>query len=301
MGSLKEVRNRIVSVKSTQQITKAMKMVSAAKLRRAQSRIMQMRPYAKKLKELLANLSSSVEGSEAAAYFQERPQNKVLLVVITSDRGLAGSFNSSAIKEALRAATSKYEKTKPENIDIVAIGKKSQNFFKKGRYKMIAENTSIFSNLTYENTEQIANMLINAFLNHEYDAIDVIYNSFKNAAVYIPTLERFLPVAPPQMEQKSKEETDKKQHHYVADYIFEPGQEEIVKRLIPQSLKVNLFRALLESNAAEHGARMTAMDKATDNAEDLINQLKLKYNKERQATITKEILEIVGGAAALGG
>lgn len=292
MGNLKEVRNRIVSVRSTQQITRAMKMVSAAKLRRAQTRIVQMRPYALKLKDMLSNLSGSLEGSEAAKYFTERTVNRVLIVVVTSDRGLAGSFNSFVIKEAIRLIKEKYaNQFSAGAVDIITVGKRGRDYFIRNKFNVIEEHNTLFANLNFAESEDIATRIMQMFVDKRYDAIDVVYNQFKNAAMFIPTAERYLPVPPSVEEGKGFE----------ADFIFEPSKEAIVAELVNQSLKVNFFRALLESNAAEHGARMTAMDKATENAEDLVRKLRLQYNKERQAAITKEILEIVGGAAALNG
>jgi F-type H+-transporting ATPase subunit gamma len=301
MPSLKEVRNKIVSVNNMQKITKAMKVVSAAKLRKAQQRIVQMRPYAGKLKELLSHLSGSLEGSEAAKFFEKRPVNKVLIIAITSDSGLAGSFNGVVLKDAVRIISTDYaEQFSAKKVDVLAIGKKSAAFFRKNKYNLIQEHTTLFKNLNYEAAEEIASYVIQLFLDKEYDAIELVYNRFKNAAVYIPTVERFLPVSGAPEESHPSSEATGHEKHFTPDYIFEPSQEEIVGRLINQSLKINFFRTLLESNAAEHGARMTAMDKASDNAEDLLGQYKLAYNKARQATITKEILEIVSGAAALG-
>ncbi len=292
MGSLKEVRNRLVSVKSTQQITKAMKVVSAAKLRKAQSRIVQMRPYAQKLQGMLSQLSGSLDGSDGKKFYQIRPVKKVLMIVITSDRGLAGSFNSSIAKETLRLMKEKYPAALAAgNIDIITVGKKGRDFFAKTKFTMVEEHATLFTHLTFEAADEIAQRIMQSFLDGKYDAIDLIYNKFKNAAVFIPSVERFLPIPVEQVKPGAKASK--------IDYIFEPSQEAIVGRLISQSLRVNFFRTLLESNAAEHGARMTAMDKATENAEDLLRALKLQYNKERQATITKEILEIVGGAQAL--
>jgi F-type H+-transporting ATPase subunit gamma len=301
MPSLKEVRNKIVSVRNMQKITKAMKVVSAAKLRKAQQRIVQMRPYAGKLQELLSHLSGSLEG-EATKFYENRPVKKVLVVAITSDSGLAGSFNSVVIKDAVRMITKEYAtQHETKDVDVLAVGKKSTAFFKKNNYNVIQEHTTIFKNLTYDSAEEIANYVIKLFLDKGYDAVDVVYNRFKNAAVYIPTVERFLPIPfEKHEEKKDANKADASGHHYIPDYIFEPSQEEIVGKLINQSLRLNFFRTLLESNAAEHGARMTAMDKASENAEDLLGQYKLAYNKARQATITKEILEIVSGAAALG-
>jgi len=305
MPSLKDVRNKIVSTRNMQKITKAMKVVSAAKLRKAQQRIVQMRPYAHKLQEMLSHLSGSTEGSDAAKFFDNRPVNRVLVVAITSDSGLAGSFNSSILKDSVLLIKNTYtNQYNAKNVDVLAVGKKSAAFFKKNNYKVIQEHTTLFKNLNYTAAEEIASFMIDQFLTKNYDAVDVIYNRFKNAAVYIPTTERFLPV-PVAVEDDHKAAAaasqGSTQKHYSPDYIFEPSQEEILSRLIIQSLKTSFFRALLESNTAEHGARMTAMDKASENAEELLNKYKLAYNKARQATITKEILEIVSGAAALAG
>ena len=294
MGSLKEVRNRLVSVKSTQQITKAMKVVSAAKLRKAQGRIVQMRPYAQKLQAMLTQLADSLEGSEGKKFYTVRPVKKVLVVAITSDRGLAGAFNSYVIKEAINLMKETYgPQLKSNNIDVITVGKKAYDFFSKRNYNLVKEHNTIFADLTFEAADKIAGNIMQAFLDGKYDAVDLIYNRFKNAAIFLPTVEHFLPI-PVEAAKEGAKKTK-------ADFIFEPSQEAIVGRLISQSLRVNFFRTLLESNAAEHGARMTAMDKATENAEDLLKALKLQYNKERQATITKEILEIVGGAQALNG
>ena len=298
MGSLKEVRNRITSVKSTQQITRAMKVVSAAKLRKAQSRIIQMRPYAAKLNEILINLSGSLEDSDAAKYYVQRPVKSVLILLVTSDRGLAGSFNSATVKEAIRAIHDKYGSQHNEGkVDIITVGKKGRDGLRKGKYTVIKEYNTLFTNLTFEASEEISSYAMKNFLNGKYDAVEIIYNQFKNAAIYITTVEPFLPIPA----KKAEPATTHIKKEFIPDYIFEPSQEEIATRLVNQSLKVNFFRTLLESNTAEHGARMTAMDKATENADDLLRALKLQYNKERQAAITKEILEIVGGAQALNG
>jgi F-type H+-transporting ATPase subunit gamma len=271
-----------------------MKMVSAAKLRRAQTRILQMRPYALKLKDMLRNLSGSLEGSEAAKYFVQRPVNKVLVVLVTSDRGLAGSFNSAVVKEALRLIRDKYPvQSKAGSVDILTVGKRGNDAMKRNKYPVTEEHNSFFLNLTYEAAESIAASLMQRFTDGTYDVIEVVYNQFRNAAVFVPTAEQYLPIVPAEEEKDGKA--------FEADFIFEPSKEAIVAQLVNQSLRVNFFRTVLESNAAEHGARMTAMDKATDNAEDLVRNLRLLYNKERQAAITKEILEIVGGAAALNG
>lgn len=290
MASLKEVRQRIVSVSSTQQITSAMKMVSAAKLRRAQDAIIQMRPYANKLRDIFENLSGSLSGSDSI-YSKERKVEKVLLILISSNRGLCGGFNSNVIKLANRLVNEKYpEQKKAGNIHVLAIGKKGADYFRKSSLKLISTHNELYEKLAYDNVSIVAEKVMKQFSDGEYDKVEIIYNQFKNAAVQILMNEQYLPVIP------AKEKGAKKIKH---DYIFEPSQEEIVKDLIPRSLKTQLYKALLDSNAAEHGARMTAMHKATDNARDMIKDLKLTYNKARQATITKEILEIVGGAEAL--
>lgn len=292
MANLKEVRNRIVSVSSTQQITSAMKMVSAAKLRRAQDAVTQMRPYASKLKEILENLSASLDSSEGV-YSKQREVKNVLLVVITSNRGLCGGFNANVIKAANRLAREQYKGCK---VSVLTIGKKGGDFFKKTDYGIMGSDmprglNELFDKLTFANVAPVAEKVMEAFANGQFDKIELVYNQFKNAAVQVTTVEQFLPVAPPAATDASKS----------ADYIFEPSKQYIVEDLIPRSLKTQFFKALLDSLAAEHGARMTAMHKATDNAGALIKELKLTYNKARQAAITNEILEIVGGAEALNG
>jgi F-type H+-transporting ATPase subunit gamma len=292
MANLKEVRNRIVSVSSTQQITSAMKMVSAAKLRRAQDAVTQMRPYASKLKEILENLSASLDSSEGV-YSKQREVKNVLLIVITSNRGLCGGFNANVIKAANRLAKEKYNGKK---VSVLAIGKKGADYFKKTDYGIMGSDmprglNELFDHLTFNNVAPVAEKVMKAFADSQFDHVDLIYNQFKNAAVQITTVEQFLPVMPPAKTEKASK----------VDYIFEPQKEEIVQDLIPRSLKTQFFKALLDSLAAEHGARMTAMHKATDNAGALIKELKLTYNKARQAAITNEILEIVGGAEALKG
>jgi F-type H+-transporting ATPase subunit gamma len=292
MANLKEVRNRITSVSSTQQITSAMKMVSAAKLRKAQDAIIQMRPYANKLKEILENLSASLDSSEGI-YAKQRPVKNVMLVVITSNRGLCGGFNANVIKAANRIAKEEY---KGANVSILPIGKKAADFFKKSSYSVVSLETprglnELFDALTFANVAPVAEKIMQAFAEGKFDKIELVYNQFKNAAVQITMTEQFLPIQPPAAKNITK----------TKEYIFEPNKQFIVEDLIPRSLKTQLFKALLDSNAAEHGARMTAMHKATDNAGALIKELKLAYNKARQAAITNEILEIVGGAEALAG
>ena len=292
MPSLKEVRNRITSTISTQQITSAMKMVSAAKLRRAQDAIVQMRPYAGKLKEILSNVTSSGDSSSGGDFGKEKPVKNVLLIVVTSNRGLCGAFNSNVIKLAARCANEKYpEQKKAGNVQVLAIGKKAADFFKKANYKILDNKSELFDGLNYEKTSLVAETVMKGFSTGAFDAVELFYNQFKNAASQILTQEQYLPVAPPVQDKTAKKTT--------TDYIYEPEKEEIVKDLIPKALKIQLYKALLDSHAAEHGARMTSMHKATDNAHEILRNLRLTYNKARQATITKEILEIVGGAEAL--
>jgi F-type H+-transporting ATPase subunit gamma len=295
MANLKEVRNRITSVSSTQQITSAMKMVSAAKLRRAQDAIQQMRPYANKLKEILENLSASLDSSEGV-YSNPREVKNVLIIVITSNRGLCGGFNANVIKAANRLAKEGYKNAR---VSILPIGKKAADFFKKTEYGIVGSDmprnlNELFDSLTFVNVAPVAEKVMELYAHGQFDKVELVYNQFKNAAVQITTVEQYLPVAPPQASAKGEKTA-------ANDYIFEPSKEYIVADLIPRSLKTQLFKALLDSFAAEHGARMTSMHKATDNAGALIKELKLTYNKARQAAITGEILEIVGGAEALNG
>ena len=288
MAGLKEVRERITSIGSTMQITSAMKMVSAAKLKRAQGAITRMRPYAGKLKEILENLSGSLDSSEGGAYSTERPIEKVLLVAVSSNRGLCGGFNSNVNKKVLALAVGVYA---GKQIDILSIGKKSGEFLARREFNVIERNDNVYDSLTFDVIAPIAESIMEAFAAGKYDRVDVVYNQFKNAATQNCVAEQFLPVAPPEATENVS----------TTDYIFEPTKEEIVLDLIPRSLKTQLYKATLDSHAAEHGARMTAMHKATDNASDILKELKLSYNKARQAAITNEILEIVGGAAALEG
>ena len=295
MPSLKEVRIRIASVKSTQQITSAMKMVAASKLRRAQNAILKMRPYASKLKEILQNLSASLEGTEQSPYTVQRMPEKVLLVVMTSNRGLCGAFNSNIIKTAVSRMIEQWPgQTASGNLKLITIGKKGTEYFRKRGYNVVESYDQVFDNLTWENASGIAERLMKEFTQHSYDRIEIIYNQFKNAAVQVLKVEQFLPVEPPKADAAAPVKTQ-------VDYIFEPSKEEIVTELIPKSLKIQFYKALLDSYASEHGARMTAMHQATDNASELLKQLSLTYNKARQAAITNEILEIVGGAEALKG
>ena len=286
MANLKEIRNRISSVSSTMQITSAMKMVSAAKLKKAQDAITAMRPYAEKLTELLQNVSATLDGDAGGEFTAQREVNKVLIVVITSNRGLAGAFNTNVIKQAKELADSYAGK----QVDIFAIGKKGNDIFKKSA-NVIDNRSEVFDQLTFENVADIAQLLTDKFTSGDYDKIELVYNQFKNAATQIVQVEQFLPLAPIKSDVPVS----------TGDYIFEPSKEEIVLTLIPKSLKTQVYKAIRDSFASEHGARMTAMHKATDNATELRNQLKLTYNKARQAAITNEILEIVGGAEALKG
>jgi F-type H+-transporting ATPase subunit gamma len=294
MANLKEVRIRIASVQSTQQITKAMKMVSAAKLKRATNAIVQLRPYATKLKEILGNLSGSLEGS-SSPFIQEREPNKVLIVVVSSNRGLAGAFNMNVIKTTNNLIAEKYsEQYKNGNVSIVAIGKKSQDFYEKRNYNVIGNNNEVYSALTFENVTKITDAIMAGFEKGEFDKVELVYNRFKNAAVQILTTEQLLPLPKAEPEAVTVKASN-------IDYILEPSQEEIVEQLIPKSIKIQLYKAVLDSHASEHGARMTSMDKATENAGDLLKALKLSYNQARQAAITTELTEIVSGAAALNG
>ena len=290
MANLKEVRIRIASVNSTQQITKAMKMVSAAKLKRATDAIVQMRPYANKLKDILANLTASLEGNESP-YTQQREIKNVLLVVVTSNRGLAGAFNANVIKAANLLVEDKYDAQKRSgNLQIIAIGKKAQDYFTRNKFNVIGNNNEVFNHLNFEEANKIAEEVMSGFVAGKWDKVEVVYNQFKNAAMQILTTEQLLPVVPSVNHSANQNN---------ADYLLEPSQEEIVLGLIPSSVKIQLYKALLDSHASEHGARMTAMDKATENAGDLLKALRLSYNQARQASITNEILEIVSGANAL--
>ena len=285
MANLKEIRNRISSVGSTMQITSAMKMVSAAKLKRAQDAILQMRPYANKLTELLVNLSSSLDSSDGGDFSSEREISNVLLVPITSNRGLCGGFNANIIKQTLNLIRNDYA---GKDVSILSIGKKSSEYFRNNNYNVISSHDEVFADLTYDNIAKISEDIMQSFLDLKYDKVVLIYNQFKNAATQNVMSENFLPVQSPNDENAS-----------IGDYIFEPEKKEIIQQLIPKSLKTQMFKAVLDSHASEHGARMTAMHKATENASELKKDLTLSYNKARQAAITAEILEIVGGAEAL--
>ena len=284
MANLKEIRNRISSVSSTMQITSAMKMVSAAKLKKAQDAITAMRPYADKLTELLQSLSATLDNDSGSKFATQREVNKVLIVAITSNRGLCGAFNSNIIKEVTRL-TNSYAN---QEVSYVTIGKKANDAFSKVG-NVLANKSEVFDDLTFDNVAEIAQMLMDKFTEGEFDKIEIVYNKFKNAATQIVMTEQFLPIVPVSQEDSNVN----------LDYIFEPSKIEIVEQLIPKSLKTQLYKGIRDSFASEHGARMTAMHKATDNATELRDQLKLTYNKARQAAITNEILEIVGGAEAL--
>ena len=291
-GQLKEVRNRIKSVQSTQQITKAMKMVSAAKLRRAQDAIVQMRPYAKKLQELLSNIVSNSEGEVGMALAAERTVEKVLMIVITSDRGLAGAFNTNVIKLTKATIAERYPaQYKKGNVAIWNIGKKGYEHFLKNNYTADATYKDIFLNLTFENVQKASLAAMKAFEEKQFDVVEIIYSQFKNAATQRFEAERFLPI--PKVEKK---DGDKK-----ADFIYDPSKELLIAELMPKILNTQLYKAVLDSNASEHGARMTAMDKASENANEMLRSLKISYNRARQAAITTELTEIVSGAAALQG
>jgi F-type H+-transporting ATPase subunit gamma len=292
MPSLKEVKNRITSVMSTQQITKAMKMVAAAKLRRSQDRITQIRPFAQKLNAILKNLSAAQSNSDDENWYSiAREEKKVLIVVISSDRGLCGSFNTTVIKGVLRLIDEKYSAQHAKgNVTVLPVGRKATDFFTKRKFQTVTDYATLYSSLTFENVSNAMDYIIEAFKAGKYDKVELVYNEFKNVATQILRTEQLLPIIPAQITDNNTNQTD---------YIYLPNQEEIITGLIPKSLKVQFFKALLDSSAAENGARMTAMDKATENAGELLKQLRLSYNRTRQAAITKEILEIVGGAEAL--
>jgi F-type H+-transporting ATPase subunit gamma len=289
MANLKEVKTRISSVISTQQITKAMKMVAAAKLRKAQENIMQMRPYAQKLGEVLENVSNGLESGENA-FASERDQ-KVVIVAITSDRGLCGPFNSNVFKRVVELIHEKYEaQYNAGDLQVLTISRKSADFFKKRNYDVIGDFTDMFTNLSFEKAKAAAEYIMKGFREEKIDVVELVYNEFKNIATQVVRTEPFLPL-------QNEEQGESNLHN---DFIYQPNQQVLVDELIPKSLKVQFYKAILESNASEHGARMTAMDKATENADEILKELKLTYNQTRQAAITKEILEIVAGAEALG-
>ena len=291
-GQLKEVRNRIKSVQSTQQITKAMKMVSAAKLRRAQDAIIQMRPYARKLQEMLSNIVSNADGDFSIKLADERPVEKALLIVITSDRGLCGAYNSNIVKVAKQTIEERYlAQYRKGNVAIWNIGKKGYENLTKTGHKTDATYKDIFLNLTFSNVQAAAQAAMKAFENKEFDAVEIVYSEFKNAATQSFHSEAFLPIPKVQKKEGAKK----------ADFIFEPEKEALIAELMPKILNTQLYKAVLDANASEHGARMTAMDKASENANELLKSLKISYNRARQAAITTELTEIVSGAAALQG
>ncbi len=291
MPNLKEVRTRIESVNSTKQITSAMKMVAASKLRRAQNAIVTMRPYAAKLRELMQDLTKSLEQSAEGKYAVVRPAEKILIIPVTSNRGLCGAFNTNVIRATTKLISEQYARQNAQgNVSLYCIGKKGDDFFKSRKYKLYGSNIHVFDQLDFTAVVPVAQQLMDAFENAEFDQIVFVYNQFKNAGTQVLIHEQFLPI-----EMSVEEETTQSE----VDYIFEPGKEQILNELIPKSLKIQVYKVLLDSFASEHGARMIAMHQATDNATELIKELKLSYNKARQAAITKEILEIVGGANAL--
>lgn len=299
MANLKEVRNRITSVSSTQQITKAMKMVSAAKLKRATGAIVQLRPYANKLKEILTNVSASVEGISSPYAAVRRPDH-ILVVVLTSNRGLAGAFNANAIKTAMQRVDSAYAAQKQAGkVSVLAIGKKGHDYFSKRGFRMVGNHTELYSALNFENVSLVTQEIMDRFTKGEYDRVELVYNQFKNAAVQILTVEQLLPLVPPVADDALVIPHEGNGSQGFADYIIEPSKEKIILELIPKAVKTHLYKAVLDSHASEHGARMTAMDKATENAGELLKELKLSYNQARQAAITTELTEIVSGAAAL--
>lgn len=291
MASLKEVRARIASINSTQQITKAMKMVAAAKLRRAQDNVTQLRPYAQKLSQMLGTVSAGAETASESLYKQERPVERVLIIVVTSDRGLCGAFNTNAVKGALTLIDQKYAaQGRSGNVEIMAIGKKGAEAFQRRGFHVNTKHVDAFGSLNFTTVRRAADEAMDSFANGRFDVVEVVYNEFRNAAVQIVRTEQVLPiVATPPTNGTSAS----------INYLFEPSEEEIVTELIPKTIRIQLYKAVLDSNASEHGARMTAMDKATENAGELLKELRLVYNRTRQAAITTEILEIVGGAEAL--
>ena len=293
MAGLKEIRTRISSVKTTRQVTSAMKMVSAAKLKKAQDAILQIRPYADKLHQILMSLSASLENVDDSVYTQQRDPEKVLIVLISSNRGLCGGFNTNITKKAVELVESKYSKQmKLGKVDIVCIGKQGMRQAKHRGMNVSGNYNELFDSITFESVSSISTEVMRSFTEKKYDRVELVYNQFKNAAVQIQTTEQFLPV-------EMKQDEGGKSNSY--NFIYEPSQEEIIRELIPRSLKIQFYKAILDSHAAEHGARMTAMHQATDNATELLKDLTLQYNKARQSTITREILEIVSGAEALKG
>ncbi|MCX6287800.1 MAG: ATP synthase F1 subunit gamma [Bacteroidetes bacterium] len=296
MAGLKEVRIRIASVRSTQQITSAMKMVAASKLRKAQNSIIKLRPYAAKLREILQNLSGSIENSGESMYSEQREPQKILLIVISSNRGLCGAFNSNIMKAALALIGDKYQAQLANgNVSFITIGKRATEYFTKRNFKVTGHHDEFFDNLTFANISSFAESLMQSFVKKKFDRIEIVYNQFKNAAVQKLVTEQFLPIVHDiQTSQTAKTQTS-------ADYIFEPDKDTVVRELIPKTLRIQVFKAVLDSFAAEMGARMTAMQQATDNAKELLKNLNITYNKARQNQITNELIEIVSGAEALKG
>jgi F-type H+-transporting ATPase subunit gamma len=294
MAGLKEVRERIKSVKSTQQITKAMKLVSASKLKRATNQITQMRPYAEKLQDVMHNILSTTDLSDVSLGLGEaRPVQKVLIVVLTSDRGLCGGFNSNLLKSSKKLIVEKYSHLSSKQIVIMPIGKKAYDFYRKSSYTILDEYYMLFQNLSFEQSSEIAQFLMDSFLSKDFDKVDIVYSKFKNAAVQEFMQESFLPVAKAEVNTTSSSKAKSQ------DYIFEPNKVQLLEELIPKIIKTTFHRFALDNSASEHGARMIAMDGATNNASDIIKRLEIEYNKARQAAITNQIMEIVGGAAAL--
>ena len=295
MANLKEIRERKASVASTMKITNAMKMVSAAKLKKAQDAIVKFRPYVDKMKEILASVGDSLKDDEDNQFAMQRDKERILLVLITSNRGLCGAFNSNAIKATIQRALSRYgSQMMAKQVDFIAIGKRGNDFLRKKGYNVIFNGSEIFDDLTFDRVASVAEMIMKLFTEQKYDHVDIVYNRFKNAGTQILTEEQFLPI---QVEELVEEPSLSSN----VDYIFEPSKEYILKELIPRSLRLQLYKAILDSHASEHGARMTAMHMATDNAAELLKDLNLQFNKARQASITNQILEIVSGAEALKG
>jgi len=293
MANLKEIRTRITSVKNTRQVTSAMKMVSAAKLKKAQDAILQIRPYAGKLSELLSSLSSALENADNSVYTVQRIPEKVLIVLISSNRGLCGGFNSYISKNAITLARNKYKKQlEAGKLDFMIVGKQGGRILHSYQIQASSENNQLFDQLTFDHVSEVAKSIMADFVSGKYDRVELVYNKFINAAVQEQVAEQYLPVLPTSVEKEKRSNLD---------FIFEPSLEYIVEELIPRSLKIQFYKALLDSHAAEHGARMTAMHKATDNASDLINELTLTFNKARQAAITNAILEVTNGSEALNG
>ncbi|RYZ53740.1 MAG: ATP synthase F1 subunit gamma [Sphingobacteriales bacterium] len=291
-GQLKEVRNRIKSVTSTQQITKAMKMVSAAKLRRAQDAIQQMRPYAVKLQEMLSNIVSSSSSDMELPLAEERPAERILLIPVTSDRGLCGAYNANIIKLTRQAIEGKYAAQHAKGgVTVLPLGKKGYEYFQRYGFKVVDDFWTVFSDMSFDNVKNAAAYAQQAFLNKEYDRVELVYSQFRNAATQVFVMEPYLPIPRIVSQESSK----------MSDFIFEPTKEVLVRELMPKILNTQVYKAILDANASEHGARMTAMDKASENANELLRSLKISYNRARQAAITTELTEIVSGAAALQG